>query len=62
MSKQKDFDCVQMKWEIQRKLREQYAGLPEEQARRLQWETVLADPFLGPFVARIVAKEKAPAS
>ncbi len=62
MRKNKEFDCVEMKWEIQRKIRNKYAGLPDREARKRQWEGILADPVLGPLVARIVAKEKAPTS
>ena len=62
MRKDKVFDCVEMKWEIQRKIREKYAGLSEEKARQMQWEGVLADPILGPFLTKVRSREKAPAS
>ena len=59
MRREKDFDCEEMKREAQRKLEEKYAGIPEEQARRLQWEEVLADPVvLGPFLSRLLPPEK----
>ena len=58
----KDFDCVEMKWEIQRKISEKYAGVPEEEARRRQWAEILADPIVGPLLAKVLAREKAPAS
>ena len=60
MKKDKDFDCVEMKWEIQRKLQERYAGVPEEEARRKQWEEALADPILGPFLSKILPGQKSP--
>jgi hypothetical protein len=50
MKKKKAFDCVEMKWKIQEKLRKQYAGMPEEEARRAQMEKVMKDPILGPFL------------
>ena len=63
MKPKKEFDCVEMKWEIQRKLREEYHGVPEAEARRLQREAVMKDPILGPFLAKLKASErvKAPA-
>ena len=59
MKKNKSFDCVEMKWEIQRKIREQYAGIPEEEARRMQREEVLADPILGPILKKLLARQQA---
>ena len=50
--KNKRFDCVQMKWDIQRKQREELAGKSEAERRRLQMERILADPILGPFIKR----------
>ena len=57
MNKPKDFDCVEMKWQAQRVLQEKYAGVPEKEARRKQQAEVLADPILGPFVSKLLAKE-----
>jgi len=58
----KSFDCVEMKSDIQRQIREEYAGIPEEEAHRLEWEKILADPVLGPFVkkARAVRRPGTP--
>ncbi|MBM4049867.1 MAG: hypothetical protein FJ279_32630 [Planctomycetes bacterium] len=53
MKEGKDFDCVEMKWEIQRRIREEYGKLPEDDARRLQWEKVTADPFWKAFLAAV---------
>ncbi len=58
MSKPKEFDCVEMKWEAQRKLAEKYAGLSDEEARRRQWQEILADPVLGPFVSELLDRQK----
>ena len=44
MKKPKKFDCVEMKAKIQRQLLDQRARLGDEEARRVQWETVSADP------------------
>jgi hypothetical protein len=57
----KGFDSVEMKSEIQRQIREEYEGIPEEEAHRLEWEKILADPVLGPFVkkARVARRRSA---
>ncbi len=52
MRKKKTFDCVQMKWEIQRKLAEEQPGMPEEEKRRMQMQRVANNPILGPFLRR----------
>lgn len=52
-SKSKSFDCVQMKWEIQRKQREELGSLPEQERRRVLSERVEMDPLLGPFLQRL---------
>ena len=59
--KKKTFDCVQMKWEIQRKQREESAGMSEAGRRRLQMERIQTDPILGPFVRRLT-RTSAPSS
>ena len=51
--KKKTFDCVQMKWDIQRKQREELAGMSEADRRRVQTERIQADPILGPFIQRL---------
>jgi hypothetical protein len=43
----KEFDCVEMKWQIQAEHRREAEDLGEEEAARRQWERVLADPLLG---------------
>ena len=52
MNKQKEFDCVEMKRQAQEKVRQRYAGIPDEEAHRLQRDAALADPILGPFLAK----------
>jgi len=51
--KNKTFDCVQMKWDIQQKQREEFAGISEADRRRIQIEKVQADPILGPFIQHL---------
>ena len=53
----KDFDCVQMKWDIQQKLLEEERLLGPEEARRRRDERVRNDPILGPFLKRMEAQE-----
>ena len=48
----KDFDCVEMKNEIQRKLRAEYAGLSDTERRARMRQDILADPVLGPILRR----------
>ena len=43
----KEFDCVEMKRQIQAEHRREAGELGEEAAARRQWERVLADPLLG---------------
>ncbi len=50
MKKDKSFDCVRMKWEIQRRLEEEMPGVPEPEKRRLQMERVAGNPLLRRFV------------
>jgi len=49
----KKFDCVRMKWDIQRKQREEMPGTPEAEKRRIRLERIEADAILGPFVKRL---------
>ena len=42
----KDFDCVQMKWDIQQKLLEEERLLGREEAQRRQNERERNDPIL----------------
>ena len=53
----KDFDCVQMKWDIQQKLLEEERLLGPEEADRRQDERVRNDSVLGPFLKRMKAEQ-----
>ena len=46
----KDFDCVEMKRRVQEELLREVELLGEEEAQKRQWQRVLNDPILGPFV------------
>jgi hypothetical protein len=43
----KEFDCVEMKGQIQAEHRREAEELGEKEAVRRQWDRVLADPLLG---------------
>jgi len=51
--KKKTFDCVEMKWDIQRKLREEFAGISEAEKRRILVDRIKSDAILGPFIKRV---------
>lgn len=53
MKKNKKFDCVQMKWDIQKQIQKEYAGLSDQEAHRIQMEKVMKNPILGPFLKRV---------
>jgi hypothetical protein len=53
MNRQKQFDCVEMKRQAQEKVRQRYAGIPDEEAHRLQREAALGDAILGPFLTKL---------
>jgi hypothetical protein len=53
--KAKKFDCVEMKWEIQKQMQAEFAGVPEAKARDVQMQRVMDDPILGPFYKRLIA-------
>ena len=57
MKQPKDFDCVQMKWNIQQELLREIDELGEEEARRRQRERVVNNPILGPFLRPKLAGE-----
>jgi len=49
MKKDKKFDCVKMKWDIQQKIMKEFSGMPDEQAHKIQMERVSKSPILGDF-------------
>jgi len=53
MRKPKKFDCVRMKWDIQKQIQKEYAGLSDQEAHRIQMEKVMKNPILGPFLKRV---------
>lgn len=57
--KNKKFNCVKMKWDIQRRIAEEFASVSDEEAHRVQMERVVSDPILGPFCKEVGAAKKA---
>ena len=57
MKQPKEFDCVQMKSDIQQQLLREIEELGEEEARRRQRERVMSNPILGPFLRAKTARE-----
>jgi hypothetical protein len=50
MKPEKEFDCVEMKAEIQARLLREIAELGEEEAQRRRAERLSRDPILGSFL------------
>lgn len=60
MKNPKEFDCVQMKREIQQRLLEEYSELSHEQIRLNQQRQIASDPVLGPFLQTIPNSSRTP--
>ena len=58
MRKDKTFDCVKMKWEIQQRVRKEFEGVPEAEAREVQMRRVAQDAILGPLYNRLTAERE----
>ena len=58
MKKQKQFDCVHMKWKIQQEIEKKYAGVSDAEAYRIQMEEVSKNPIIGPFLKRVASLKK----
>jgi hypothetical protein len=55
LKQDKEFDCVQMKTEIQERLLREVAELGEEEAARRRRDRLAHDPILGAFLERNTA-------
>ncbi len=51
--KEKEFDCVKMKHDIQDKILQDMKNYTPEEWRRLRQERILSDPLLGPMWRRL---------
>jgi hypothetical protein len=58
MKPEKEFDCVEMKAEIQERLLREVAELGEEEAHRRRAERLSRDPILGGFLRTKIANQK----
>lgn len=61
MNPEKEFDCVQMKAQIQERLLDEVTELGEDEAERRRAERLSRDPILGPFLRAKMAGDKASA-
>jgi hypothetical protein len=62
MKAEKEFDCVEMKAEIQERLLREVAELGEVEAKRRRAERLSRDPILGSFLRTKMANGRVPAS
>lgn len=53
IKRHKAFDCVEMKWEIQQKIADEFAGFPDRKIHDIQRERIAKNPILGKFVKRV---------
>jgi hypothetical protein len=60
MKNRKEFDCVQMKWDIQQRLLSEYQGANLQKVRQAEREQIAADPILGPFLQKVVTSRDTP--
>lgn len=51
----KKFDCVQMKWDIQKKLAKEYTGLSREEISKKQIRKIRNNPILGKYLKTSVS-------
>ena len=58
MRKNKKFDCVQMKWDIQRQIQKEFSGLSDKEAHKIQMAKVMQNPILGPFCKKVRSVKK----
>jgi|GEM_PF-2227445 len=59
VKKNKKFDGVKMKWDIQQQISEEFASVSDEEARRIQMAKVIKGPILGPFCKEVSSVKKA---
>lgn len=60
MKRKKKFDCVQMKWDIQKQIAEEFAGVPEKEAHEIQAKRIFQNPVLGPLMRRLSSQPRHP--
>jgi hypothetical protein len=58
MKKNKKFDCVQMKWAIQKQLSKEFSGVSDKEAHKTQMARVMESPILGAFCKKVRSSKK----
>ena len=58
MRKNKKFDCVRMKRDIQREISNELSGISDEQAHKIQMDRAMQNPQLGPFCKKLRSLKK----
>ncbi len=53
MKKQKQFDCVQMKWKIQKKIENELRNLTDQVANKRSFQSIKKNKILGKVVRNI---------
>jgi len=53
MMKNKKFDCIKMKWDIQQEITKESSGISDEQSHRIQMQKVMQNPILGTFCKKL---------
>lgn len=53
MKREKTFDAVTMKHQIQQKLAEEFRNIPENEARKIQMKRVAQNPIIGDVLRRV---------
>ncbi len=53
MMKNKKFDCVRMKGDIQQQISKEFSALSDKEAHKIQMAKVMQNPILGPFCKKV---------
>jgi hypothetical protein len=51
MKMKKDFDCVQMKWDIQKRMFEEFSGMTDKERNKILFERLINNPLLSKYAA-----------
>jgi hypothetical protein len=53
MKKQKEFDCVKMKWDIQKKIAREAVGISDKEFNTIQMNKIIENPILWEFIKKV---------
>ncbi len=59
MMKNKKFDCVRMKRDIQQQILKEFEGLSDGQKHKIQMSKVMQNSLLGPFCKKVCSVKDA---